>query len=73
MTSRVPLARHPVSIAGALAIAAAFELFDNPYAGLVIFVAPLAVHADSLTLRCSRARPGRRVARPALLSAALFL
>jgi hypothetical protein len=53
VTSPVPLARHPVSIAGALAIAAAFELFHNPYAGLVVFVAPPAAHADSLTLRCS--------------------
>jgi hypothetical protein len=50
VTSRVALARHPLSIAGALlatatsvafvalAIAAAAGMFDNPYAGLVIFV-----------------------------------
>lgn len=55
MTSRAALARHPLSIAGALittasavvfialAIAAAGGLFDNPYAGLVIFVALPAV------------------------------
>ena len=59
---RVPLARHPVAMAGALiataasvafialAIAAAFELFENPYAGLVIFVALPAVFLLGLLL-----------------------
>jgi nitrate/TMAO reductase-like tetraheme cytochrome c subunit len=62
VTSRVPLARHPVAIAGALiataasvafialAIAAAFDLFENPYAGLVIFVALPAVFLLGLLL-----------------------
>ena len=51
MASRATLARHPLAIAGALittvsavvfialVIAVVAGLFDNPYAGLVVFVA----------------------------------
>jgi hypothetical protein len=51
VTQRASLVRHPVSIAGALItttaavvffallIASMFGLFENPYAGLVVFVA----------------------------------
>ena len=62
MRSREALARHPLAIAGALittasavgfvalAIAVVAGLFDNPYAGLVVFVAIPAVFVIGLLL-----------------------
>ena len=62
MEGREALARHPVSIAGALiatasgvafvalVIAALAGMFDNPYAGLVVFVAIPAVFVLGLLL-----------------------
>jgi hypothetical protein len=62
VTSRAALARHALSIVGAvittasgvvfvaLAIAAAAGLFDNPYAGLVIFIALPALFLFGLLL-----------------------
>ena len=62
MTRRAALARHPVAIIGvvittvaavaflALAAAAAAGLFDNPYAGLIIFVALPAIFLIGLLL-----------------------
>ena len=62
MTSRAVLARHPLAIAGAvittvtavvfiaLVIAVAMGLLDNPYAGLVVFVALPAVFVLGLLL-----------------------
>jgi hypothetical protein len=70
VTSRATLARHPLSIAGALiatasfvafvalAIASAAAPFDNPYAGLVIFIALPALFLSSW----AAAHPGRHVA-----------
>ncbi len=62
MTTREALLRHPVAIAGALittvsavvflalVIAALAQLFDNPYAGLIIFVAIPALFVLGLLL-----------------------
>lgn len=62
MTSRAALARHPLAVTGALiatasfvafaalAIASAAALFDNPYAGLVIFIALPALFVFGLLL-----------------------
>ena len=66
MSSRAALARHPLSIVGAvittasavafiaLVIATAVGLFTNPYAGLVIFIALPAIDRGGV------ARPRRR-------------
>ena len=62
MASRAPLLRHPVSVAGvivttlgavgfvAMLVAAALGLFENPYAGLVVFVALPALFVLGLLL-----------------------
>ena len=62
MNQRAALVRHPVSIAGALItttaavvfvallIASLFGLFDNPYSGLVVFVAIPALFVLGLVL-----------------------
>jgi len=76
VSSRTALARHPLSIAGALvttaaavvfvalATAAFAGLFDNPYAGLVIFVAlPAVFLAGLLLIPLGMWLAGRRLAR----------
>jgi nitrate/TMAO reductase-like tetraheme cytochrome c subunit len=62
VTSRSPLLRHPVALAGivlatagavvfaALLAAELWGLFDNPYAGLVVFVVVPAIFAGGLLL-----------------------
>ena len=87
MSSRAALVRHPVAIAGAviatvaavvfiaLAIAVAIGLLDNPYAGLVVFIAVPALFVAGLLLmplgmwlqrRWLRRHPGRETDWPIL-------